>query len=277
LAWSDCENDLIVADYFAMLRMELRGEAYVKAHRRRALLPLLDGRSESSIEFKHQNISAVLLGLGEPWIEGYKPAANFQDSLVDAVLRALGAQSGWTLDHMRSQGAMRMREDALSGFWFGPPPTLSNAAAPITPADLAAVSRRVDVAARDAENRALGEAGEAFIFDLERMRLRDAGKRHLADRVRWVSRDEGDGAGFDIASFDERGRERLIEVKTTNGWERTPFHVTRNELAVADAHRNTWVLARLHDFARSPRGFELRPPLQNHVALTPTTFLASLI
>ena len=33
-------------------------------------------------------------------------------------------------------------------------------------------------------------------------------------------------------SFEADGRERLIEVKTTNGWERTPFHITRSELEV---------------------------------------------
>lgn len=41
------------------------------------------------MEFKHQNISAVLKGLGEAWITGYKPAFNFQSSLEEAVLRWL--------------------------------------------------------------------------------------------------------------------------------------------------------------------------------------------
>jgi hypothetical protein len=45
--------------------------------------------------------------------------------------------------------------------------------------------------------------------------------------------EEGDGAGFDIASFDPDGRERFIEVKTTNGAATTPFFLTRNEMAVA--------------------------------------------
>lgn len=45
------------------------------------------GRPRGSIEYKHQNISAVLKGLGEDWIPGYKPAFNFQASLVDAVVR----------------------------------------------------------------------------------------------------------------------------------------------------------------------------------------------
>lgn len=79
--WSRDEVDLIVADHFNMLKAELAGEPYSKAEHRRALQPLLGGRSESSIEFKHQNISAVLVGMGLPYIEGYKPAKNYQKTV----------------------------------------------------------------------------------------------------------------------------------------------------------------------------------------------------
>ena len=61
--WTDREIDLIVADYFAMLQMELAGQPFVKAHRNAALRQLID-RSEQSIEFKHCNISAVQERLG---------------------------------------------------------------------------------------------------------------------------------------------------------------------------------------------------------------------
>ena len=64
------------------------------------------------------------------------------------------------------------------------------------------------------------------------------GRDDLARKVRWVSDEDGDGAGYDIASFAPDGRPRLIEVKTTNGWERTPFHISRNELAVAEERRS---------------------------------------
>ena len=62
-AWTDAENDLIVADYFAMLADDVAGQPYNKAEHRRQLLPLLNNRSEGSVEFKHQNISAVLKAL----------------------------------------------------------------------------------------------------------------------------------------------------------------------------------------------------------------------
>lgn len=44
---------------------------------------------------------------------------------------------------------------------------------------------------------------------------------------------------------------------------------------LSEANRDRWCLMRLHDFARGARAFELRPPLDAHVALTPTNFLAS--
>ena len=87
----------------------------------------------------------------------------------------------------------------------------------------------------------------------------------------------GDGAGFDIESFDTNGANRLIEVKTTNGWERTPFHITRNELAVAEARREHWRLVRLWNFSRRPTAFELRPPLEAHVSLMATSYQADLL
>jgi hypothetical protein len=86
--WTDEQNDLIVADYFAMLADDSAGRRYNKADHNRELQRRID-RSRTSIEFKHQNISAVLKALGEDWIPGYKPAFNFQLTLVDAVKRWL--------------------------------------------------------------------------------------------------------------------------------------------------------------------------------------------
>ena len=59
-AWTDQENDLIVADYFAMLADDISARRYSKAEHRRALLPLLNDRSEGSVEFKHKKICCVL-------------------------------------------------------------------------------------------------------------------------------------------------------------------------------------------------------------------------
>lgn len=136
------------------------------------------------------------------------------------------------------------------------------------------IARKYDIAGRDARNRALGRAGEERVLGHERAVLRAAGRDDLARAVRWVSEEDGDGAGYDLASFTTEGRTRLIEVKTTNGWERTPFHLSRNELAVAEERRADWSLFRLWNCPREPQAFELHPPLEAHVTLTATTFQA---
>ena len=129
--WTDEENDLIVADYFVMLADDLAGRRYNKAEHRRALLPLLKEQSEGSVEFKHQNISAVLKGLGEDWIPCYKPAFNFQMTLVDAVARWLELHPDWLGRLPRACPAQGRRETAQIG--IGPPPTLSSLSRPQEP------------------------------------------------------------------------------------------------------------------------------------------------
>ena len=68
--------------------------------------------------------------------------------------------------------------------------------------------KKFDVAVRDERNRALGRAGEESVVAHERSALKVAGRDDLARKVRWVSEEEGDGAGYDIASFMPDGRER---------------------------------------------------------------------
>ena len=275
--WSDEQNDAIVADYFAMLADDIVGRPYSKAEHNRVLQAVID-RPRGSIEYKHQNISAVLKGLGEDWIPGYKPAFNFQGSLVDAVVRWLERNPDWLAPAARmamGPSLSALREEPM--LWIGPPPTHSNAPPPDELEQMTAIARKYDVAERDARNRALGRAGEERVLAHERASLLAAGRSDLADRIRWVSHVDGDGAGYDILSFDPNGSDRLIEVKTTNGWERTPFHITRNELAVVQERRKDWRLMRLWNFAREPKAFELQPPLEAHVSLIATSYQASFL
>ncbi|MBY0343512.1 MAG: DUF3883 domain-containing protein [Sphingomonadales bacterium] len=264
-----------------MLTDDLAGLSYNKAAHNRALQERT-GRSRGSIEFKHQNISAVMLGLGQPWIPGYKPAANFQNALVDGVLRWLDARDDWLAPRT---GVSAVRE-ARGGGWsgpevsalleLGPVPSQRNEPPPVDPEFMAKIGLKYDVAERDARNRALGKAGEERVMAHERARLTQAGRADLARKIRWTSVEDGDGYGYDIASFEPDGADRLLEVKTTNGWERTPFHLSRNEIAVAGERRDHWHLVRVWNFTRTPRAFELRPPLEAHIDLTPTSFLAAL-
>lgn len=156
-SWTDDENDLIVADYFAMLSEDTAGRRYSKTEHRRTLLPLLNDRSEGSVEFKDQNISAMLKGLGENWSPGYKPAFDFQMTLVDTVARWLALHPDWLRRMPGTRPATGLQKAAR--LWIGPPPTLSNQPPPQELEQMLHIARKFHIAGRDERNRALGRAG----------------------------------------------------------------------------------------------------------------------
>lgn len=142
------------------------------------------------------------------------------------------------------------------------------------PEGLARLVRKYDPAARDHRNRALGLLGEEQVFHHERARLIAADRPDLARRIEWTSQERGDGAGYDIRSFDPTGAERLIEVKATRGGPTTPFYLTRTEREVSLEHPAAWRLYRLHDLSAAPGLFVLPPPLEASVTLEAETWRA---
>ena len=268
--WTINEIDLIIADYFAMLRLERSGQPYVKAARNEALQKLIP-RNRKSIEFKHCNISAVLERLGIKPIRGYRPLPNFQNALIDGVGRYL-SRSGAPIFAAASATPTRLAEPA--SLFVGPPPVPSHADQQ-EPEALRRLVRKFDPAERDARNRKLGRQGEELIFLRERQELIKIGRDDLARRVEWTSEERGDGAGYDIQSYTPDGRERLIEVKTTNGAALTPFFLSENERAFSEERPDAFRLMRLYAFAESPAAFELQPPLLKHLTLSATSYRAS--
>lgn len=75
--WSETELEASVDAYLRMLKWETEGTKYVKSKINAELRDgPLSSRTKGSVEFRMQNISAVMLELGITWIKGYKPAAN---------------------------------------------------------------------------------------------------------------------------------------------------------------------------------------------------------
>jgi len=267
--WDDAELDAIVADYFAMLSMEQDSRPYVKSHRAAALMEQI-GRTHRSVEFKHMNISAVLSTLGLPTVRGYKPKFNVQNAIYDAIDRYLTANPKAVWPEV-----VPLAGFAETGALFEEPPpklSLSNARLPVR---LERLVRKFDPSERDFRNRTLGKAGEALVVDFEWARLAAVDRADLARKVRWVSEEDGDGAGYDVHSFDPAGHDRLIEVKTTRGPRTTPFFLTRNERSLADERPDAFRLFRVYEFSAGNRLFKLRPPLEALVRLEAETWKAS--
>jgi hypothetical protein len=272
--WQDGELDLILADYFAMLTDELAGRPYVKAHHRASLMAQL-GRTDGSVEFKHMNVSAVLGELGYPTIAGYRPRSNYQDAIIAAVERYLDAHPDLraALDEGPVEREQLAQTAETPGLFEEDAPTRGQAPWHRHP-EMARLVRKFDPSERDARNRALGRDGESLIFEAEQVRLRTADRADLARRVRWVSQEDGDGAGYDILSFNLAGQERLLEVKTTRGMRTTPFLLTSNEHALSAERPEAFRIHRLYDFSKTPRLFKLRPPLEEAVWLRPEVYRA---
>lgn len=265
--WRDDELDAIITDYFAMLAADLAGEPYIKSRHSATLMAEI-GRTHRSIEFKHQNISAVLDELGLPWIPGYIPKRNYQNAIFDAIDRYLTLHTR-ILDITPAIPQQSTLTSAI--FVEAPPPAAAER--PI-PERLKRLVRKFDPVERDHRNRSLGKAGEAFVLEVERSQLIRADREDLSRRIRWVAAEDGDGAGYDVFSFDPHGHERLIEVKTTNGAARTPFFLSRNECELAVERPADWCIYRVHLFARQPRIFTIAPPLDRSLRLRPETFRA---
>lgn len=266
--WQEDEIEIIVSDYLEMLRFDLAGKKFNKSERNRILQRKLD-RTKGSIEYKHQNISAVMDRLGLPSIQGYKPANNYQARLFEILERQL--QNGDLLEEISRPGEFKEPE---AGIKFDSPPPINRYPKQIDP-KIQYVVRKYDAAKRDTGNRELGEAGEQYVYLAERKKLLHEGKDKLARKVMWVSKEDGDGAGYDILSFTLEGEKRLLEVKTTIGSIRAGFWITQNELAVSNENPDIYRLVRLFDFRRKPGAFKLKPPLRDHVNLHPSQYYAS--
>lgn len=277
--WALTEVEAVVADYFAMLEAELSGQKYSKAEHNRRLQQRL-GRSKGSIEFKHQNISAVLINFRQPFIPGYLPRQNYQQLLERVVLEWLAGHPDFfrsladgpvLAPSSRPAIGDRVRPSDL----VVPPPDagIGKVARPIDDSQVRFYN--TDFVRRDAENRRLGRLGEEWVVDFERRRLHDeAGRSDLARRVEWIADTRGDGAGFDIASFDADESPRLIEVKTTGSGRQFPFMVTSNEVRVSEREASRYHLYRVFEFARDPRMYILRGALSEVCRLEPTQYRA---
>ena len=189
--WGDDELDAIIADYFAMLDAELSRRHYVKSRHSAALMERT-GRTHRSVEFKHQNISAVLEEMGRPRIRGYKPKPHYQGALFDAIDRYLSAHGNVAYEQAPA-AVLNLAEEDDAADVFTAPPALSPPQE--RPAGLERLVKKFDPVERDFRNRSLGKAGKAFVLAVERKALASAERPDLARKVRWVATEAGTGTG----------------------------------------------------------------------------------
>jgi Domain of unknown function (DUF3883) len=274
--WSKAEVDATIRSYFEMLALEARQTKYVKTSFNEELRQSLNARSKASVELKFQNVSAVLNGLGLPYIPGYKPRGNSQLLLRQAV-------QDYVLKHTDTMQRVvdAMEEDKTPGESLFKavvvePPPLVDIVKREEALERARLPRKMDYAGRDEANRRLGRSGEHWVLEFEQHRLTEAGRPDLYQKLSWVSDTLGDGAGYDILSFESSNdAQRFIEVKTTNGPHGTAFIISRNELDFSKEVGDAFHLYRLFRFREAPALYMLRGDVAKHVHLEALDYRAS--
>lgn len=274
--WSRIECEAIVQDYFAMWMAECHQRPYSKTVHRRLLQSKLNGRSDGSIEYKHQNISAILIRAGRSYVPGYKPAWNYQALLEEVVaswLTSSKADVEACEDLLITKVPINDTVWKLDSIFVLPPARVPEAR---VSDERKFVPKFTNFAEREAQNRFIGRSGEELVLTIERQRLTAIGRADLAAEVEWTSTEKGDGAGYDIRSFlGHTDQPLFIEVKTTKSGKYQPFLISANEVAFSEENADQYSLYRVFDFVRTPALFRLSGSVSQHVDLAPTLFRAS--
>lgn len=276
--WSREEVEAIVSDYFEMLLLELNGQTFNKAEHNRNLQKIVK-RDRGSIEFKHQNISAVLIEFGHPYVKGYKARYNYQRSLLpEIILERLAVTPELSKVVASVVEKAVEKEPAVSDILsiLVQPPKLEERKRSFRDRNQPRVRRpfKRNYLEMESRNHSLGLAGEKLVLEFEHKRLWKIGRRDLANKIEHIAATKGDGLGFDILSFERNGRERLIEVKTTRFGESTPFFASKSEIEFSDLREAEYQLYRLYNFTNAPKLFLLPGSLLKTCSLEPMQFAA---
>ncbi len=134
----------------------------------------------------------------------------------------------------------------------------------------------VDFEKENKINKLLGNRGEEIVFNLEKNYLKNIGKNELANKIKWVSK-EDDSLGYDILSFEDDGTEKYIEVKSTSQSENcnANFLISSNQHSKAKRIKNYYFYIVFNAKGKEPRVWKIKEPLQYEnkgLTLTPISF-----
>jgi hypothetical protein len=209
------------------------------------------------------------------YLSGYKPRGNFQEALAEAVAVYLSDHSGFYESLLSATPPPPIVESSLPDLRIeeietAPPPPSRAKSKQSGPGSGA----KTDWGQLDSQNRKLGALGEHLVLELERRHLKENGHSDLAAKVEWVSKERGDGDGYDILSFDAAGQPKYIEVKTTkSGWG-SAFFISSNEVQAAQQLGESYWLYRLYSFGPGPKLYRMQGPLGEKLDLEPKVYAA---
>ncbi len=107
------------------------------------------------------------------------------------------------------------------------------------------VSRKIDWDSINQTKKITGLKGEEIVLEMEKSYLNSIGMKELSGKVRHVSKEIGDGLGYDILSYFADGQEKYIEVKSSNKANNNSFYLSQNELDFMKNNKYNSVIYRI--------------------------------
>ena len=140
-------------------------------------------------------------------------------------------------------------------------------------------SSKTDYVARNENNTKLGLSAELLVLQYTKEQLIKAGRTDLANKVVHTSVVEGDGAGYDIQSFNPDGTYLYLEVKATKGGLNSEFFISPNEIACSEEYPEQYQLIRVYDYDtknNSGKFYKIEGDLTEKLQLKPTQYSAKV-
>jgi len=264
-----------VRDYLAKLEADLRVRRSGGGHHGGWRSITSTTGDPQTLERYHQQISALLIAQGLPYLRSQSPVSGAAPGLRLAVAEYLQNHP----EIFTRMEAAVFRPEPLHDFGqrdllqvlVSVPAPLDGGAG----ADSADLLAGANFLAGEQRNRSLARAGEHFVLAFERQRLHALGLDKYADTVEHSAVELGDHAGYDVQSWEPNGSAIFIRVKTTRYGPETPFYLTENELAMAEAYGQSYVIYRVFDFPENPRIYLVSGPLEQRCTLRPASFRAT--
>jgi hypothetical protein len=147
--------------------------------------------------------------------------------------------------------------------------------------DRAVMPKKIDFDRENRINGKTGAQGELIVLRAEKEHLNKLGLTVLASQVIHKSK-ESDSFGYDILSFDDSGKEKFIEVKSTKGKSTRShinFLITANEFKQAGDRENYYIYIVFEAHTKKPEILKLKKPFdlpENKVKIVPDKYKVSI-
>jgi hypothetical protein len=102
-------------------------------------------------------------------------------------------------------------------------------------------------------SKKVGDAGENYVFEYEKNKLKKLSMDELADQIVKQYEDFSYFPGYDIQSFDEKGNKIFIEVKSTKGKNKNYFEISENEISTAKEFGESYYIYQVTSALTEPK------------------------